>query len=66
MAEQLGQSESLNLRRAIHPRPRLCNYCHQPLADDDRMYMHVECDEKMQAERSAQRAETRDLEEMPF
>lgn len=53
---QLGESETLNIRRAINPKPRLCNYCNAPLGDWDHSY-HKACDAFVTAERDRKRAE---------
>lgn len=52
---ELGRSESLNLRRAINPPPRLCSRCHDPLPDEIRSYLHPECDQADRADRERAR-----------
>jgi hypothetical protein len=54
---QLGESETLNIRRAVNPRPRLCNHCVLPLGDWDN-HQHKACEEEQRAERDRKRAAT--------
>ena len=66
--EELQRSESLNIRRKINTKPRICNACGLELDDEIRMYLHPACDERLRAERAALRDgnRERELEEMPF
>jgi hypothetical protein len=53
---QLGESETLNIRRAVNPRPRVCGHCQQALGDWDQ-YSHKACEEEQRAERDEVRAQ---------
>jgi hypothetical protein len=55
---ELGESETLNIRRAVNPRPHVCNYCEQPL-DDWETYSHKACEEQARLERDRRREEER-------
>ncbi len=61
VAVELGHSETLNIRRAVHPRPHVCNYCEQPLADWE-SYSHKACEDGKRAERDAARLAERTRE----
>jgi hypothetical protein len=63
-AARLNASESLNVRRKINAPRRICNECLLELADDIRGYLHPACDEKIRAERDAQRSAA--LADIPF
>jgi len=52
---QLGESETLNIRRAVNPQPRVCGYCQIALLDWDN-YSHKACEEQKRAERDVARA----------
>jgi hypothetical protein len=56
---ELGRSESVTVRRAIHPKPRLCEECKKPLTDEED-YEHAACTE-VRRERARQDDEARRL-----
>lgn len=54
---RLSRSASLEVRRTMLRKPRLCNHCGEPLSDDDRWELHPACDELQREERAKKRAE---------